>query len=62
MAELNAEEKLVLETMKKENKEFKKAEIAEITGIQKDKVSKIISKLKKMELIFSPKRCYYKAK
>ena len=62
MAQLDAEAKLVLETMKKQDKELKSGEIAELTGIQKDKVSKIISKLKKMDLVYSPKRCYYKAK
>ncbi len=62
MAELDAEAKLVLEAMKKQDKELKSGEIAELTGIQKDKVSKIISKLKKMDLVYSPKRCYYKAK
>ncbi len=62
MAQLDAEAKLVLEAMKKQDKELKSGEIAELTGIQKDKVSKIISKLKKMDLVYSPKRCYYKAK
>ncbi len=62
MAELDAEAKLVLETMKQQDKELKSGEIAELTGIQKDKVSKIISKLKKLDLVYSPKRCYYKAK
>ena len=62
MATLDAEARLVLDAMKQANKELKSAQIAELTGIPKDKVSKIISKLKKMDLVFSPKRCYYKAK
>ncbi len=62
MAELDAQAKAVLEAMKKQDKELKTAEIAQLAGIEKDKVSKIISKLKKMDLVYSPKRCYYKAK
>ena len=37
-------------------------DIAEKTGIPKDKVSKIISKLKKEDLIHSPIRCKYQIK
>jgi len=59
---LNQEAQVVLEALKTQQKEMKTAEIAQITGIQKDKISKIISKLKKQGLVYSPKRCYYKAK
>ncbi len=61
-AKLDDQAKFVLEAMKAQDKELKTADIAKITGIEKDKVSKIISKLKKEGLVYSPKRCYYKAK
>ena len=62
MAQLNTEEKLILETMSQQDKPLKTADIVNLTGIEKQKVSKIISKLKKLDLVYSPKRCYYKAK
>ncbi len=62
MAELDAKTQAVLEAMKKTEKELKTQEIADLAGIEKQEVSKIITKLKKMDLVYSPKRCYYKAK
>jgi len=52
-------EEVVLEIMKKAGKPLKSAEIAEMTGIPKKEVDKIIKKLKKEGKIISPKRCYY---
>ncbi len=46
----------------KENKELKASEIADKTGLDKKVVDKEIDKLKKEELIISPKRCYWSAK
>jgi Mn-dependent DtxR family transcriptional regulator len=62
MAELDNKAQVVLEAMKKSGKELKTGEIAEIAGLEKQEVSKIITKLKKLDLVYSPKRCYYKAK
>ncbi len=62
MAQLDDKSKKVLDAMKQTGKELKTQEIAELAGIEKQEVSKIITKLKKMELVYSPKRCYYKAK
>ena len=52
-------EEVVLEIMKKAGKPLKSAEIAEMAGIPKKEVDKIIKKLKKEGKIISPKRCYY---
>ncbi|PLX06501.1 MAG: MarR family transcriptional regulator [Marinilabiliales bacterium] len=52
---------LILKTLS-ENKELKAVEIAEITGLDKKVVDKEMSKLKKEELIISPKRCYWTVK
>ncbi len=62
MANLDPTAQKVLEALKTANKELKSQEIAELSGIDKKEVSKVITKLKKMELVYSPKRCYYKAK
>ncbi len=59
---MEAKEQKVLEAMKKAGKELKTADISELSGIDKKEVSKIISNLKKVGLIESPKRCYYRAK
>lgn len=34
-------------------------EIAEMTGIDKAEVSKVLKKLKAEEKVFAPKRCFY---
>jgi DNA-binding IclR family transcriptional regulator len=49
----------VLEALKKAGKPLKTAEIAELTKLDKDEVSKIIKTLKKDGAIVSPKNCYY---
>ncbi len=55
---MSVEEK-VLEALEKAGKPLKSGEIAEITGLDKKEVDKIIKKLKKEGKIQSPKRCYY---
>ena len=52
----------VLEAMKKAGKPLKTQEIADMLGVDKKEVDKIIKKLKKEERIISPKRCYYEPK
>jgi len=55
---MSVEEK-VLKAMKEAGKPLRTGEIAEITGIDKKEVEKVIKKLKKEGKIESPKRCYY---
>ncbi len=62
MSNLDSKAQKVLEALKKSEKELKTQEIAELSGVDKKEVSKIITKLKKLDLVYSPKRCYYKAK
>ena len=50
---------MVLEEMKKAGKPLRPGDIAKITGLEKNEVSKIISALKKSGQINSPKRCFY---
>ncbi len=52
---------VVLKTLKESEQPLKGGEIAEKAGIDKKEVDKAIKVLKKEELIFSPKRCYYHA-
>ncbi len=49
----------VLNTMKKAGKPLKTQEIADMLGVDKKEVDKIIKKLKKEGKITSPQRCYY---
>ena len=49
----------VLEAMKKVGKPLKTQEIADMLGVDKKEVDKIVKKLKKEGKITSPKRCYY---
>ena len=51
--------KTVLSKMKKAGKPVRPGDIVEMTGLDKDEVSKIINKLKKSGKITSPKRCFY---
>ncbi len=55
-------EEKILNAMKSAGKPLKSAEIAELTGIDKKEVDKVLKKLKTAEKIFSPKMCYYEAK
>ena len=49
----------VLEAMKSAGKPLKTQEIADMLGVDKKEVDKIVKKLKKEGKITSPKRCYY---
>ncbi|WIF95902.1 MarR family transcriptional regulator [Caminicella sporogenes] len=53
---------LVLKTFEEAGKPLKTGEVAEISGLDKNEVSKIIKELKSEEKIYSPKRCYYDIK
>jgi chromosome segregation and condensation protein ScpB len=53
---------IVLKAFESAGKPLKGGEIAEITGIDKKEVDKIIKKLKTEEKIISPKVCYYEIK
>ncbi len=49
----------ILEALKKAGKPLRPSEIAELTGLEKDLVSKIIKSLKNAGKIKAPKRCFY---
>ena len=51
--------KAILEAMKKAGKPLRPGDIAKLTGIDKEEVSKLIKELKKEGKITSPKRCFY---
>ncbi len=53
-------EEKVLELIKE--RAMKAGEIAEVLGVDKKEIDKIIKKLKKEDKVDSPKRCYYQAK
>lgn len=55
-------ESKVLEVFKREQKALSAKEVAELSGLDKKEVDKIIKKLKEGEKIDSPKRCYYRIK
>jgi predicted transcriptional regulator len=50
---------MVLSKMKEAGKPVRPGDIAKMTGLDKDEVSKILSELKKSGKITSPKRCFY---
>jgi len=54
----NNEEK-VLKAFKQIGSAARPGQIAEITGIEKTALTKILKKLKNEEKIIVPKRCYY---
>ncbi len=56
------ETKIVLDAFKSAEKPLKAGEVATITGIDKAKVDKIITALKKTEEIYSPVKCFYTVK
>jgi len=56
---MDAEEKKVLDTLKKEGAPMKSGDIAKKAAMDKDEVAKIIDRLKKEGKIASPKRCFY---
>lgn len=55
-------ESIVLETFSKAGKALSAKEVAELSGLDKKEVDKIIKKLKEAEKLDSPKRCYYQIK
>ncbi|MDD4775648.1 MAG: MarR family transcriptional regulator [Syntrophomonas sp.] len=52
----------VLAVFQKEARPLSAKEVADLTGLDKKDVDKIIKKLKASEQLDSPKRCYYQAK
>ena len=58
---MNNEEK-VLKAFQEAGKPLSSGEVAEISGLDKKEVDKVIKKLKTEEKIHSPKRCYYEPK
>jgi DNA-binding IscR family transcriptional regulator len=56
---MDNKEQIVLEAIDKAGKPVKSGDIATMTGLDKNDVSKIISKLKKDGKVTSPKRCFY---
>lgn len=55
-------EKKVLDTFSKAGKALSSKEVAELSGVEKKDVDKIIKKLKEAEKIDSPKKCFYQTK
>jgi DNA-binding MarR family transcriptional regulator len=56
---MDTNHKAVLQAMKKAGKPLRPGEIAELTGFDKDDVTKVIKQLQKEGLVISPKKCYY---
>jgi len=52
----------ILKTFEEAGKPLRPGEISELSGIDKEEVSKIIKELKKEDIIYSPKRCFYDVK
>lgn len=52
----------IIETFKSAGKPLKAGEVAEISGIDKKEVEKVIKKLTIEGQLFSPTRCYYDIK
>jgi predicted transcriptional regulator len=52
----------VLEAMSNAGKALKSGEIAELSGLDKKTVDKVMNELKKEDRIVSPKRCYWEPK
>jgi len=55
-------ENKILSAFEKAGKPLKAGEVAEITGLTKDEVAKVIAGLKKQGKVESPKVCYYQVK
>jgi DNA-binding IclR family transcriptional regulator len=51
----------ILETLKKTGKAMRPGEIAEASGLDKEEVTKLLSKMKKAGTVSSPKACFYQA-
>ncbi|MBS7288674.1 MAG: MarR family transcriptional regulator [Candidatus Freyarchaeota archaeon] len=56
---MEEKERLVLDVMRKAGKPLRPGDIAKISGLDSDEVSKIIRSLKEKGEVISPKRCYY---
>jgi len=52
-------EQMVLVAIQNAGKPLRPGDVAELTGINKDMVSKIVTKLKKEGKVISPKRCFW---
>jgi DNA-binding MarR family transcriptional regulator len=50
---------VVLAALQKAGKPLRPGDVAEMTGIDKDEVSKIINRLKKEGKVISPQRCFW---
>lgn len=59
MTELSEKEQIVLDAMRQAGKPVRPGDVAAMTGLDSEEVSKIIKKLQKKGLIVSPKRCFY---
>ena len=59
---MGTNEEKVLAAMKKSGDAMRPGDVAELTGLDKKEVSKIINTLKKEDKIYSPKRCFWAAK
>lgn len=55
-------EDIVLNTLKDAAIALTVGDVAEISGLDKKEVDKVIKKLKKEDILESPKRCYYQPK
>ncbi len=53
---------IVIDFLRNSGEPKKSEEIAKGTGLDKKEVTKIINKLKKEGIVYSPKRCYYQVK
>ena len=52
----------IIETFKAANKPLKAGELAELSGIEKKEVEKLIKKMTIEGQLYSPVRCYYDIK
>lgn len=52
----------ILKAMKESEEPLNAGKIVELTGLEKKEVDKAMTKLKKEDLIESPKRCYWQPK
>lgn len=50
---------MVLDAMKALGKPVRPGDVAEVTDLPKEEVSKVIQKLKKEGKVISPKRCFW---
>ena len=56
---MSGKNELVVEKMKEAGKPLRPGDVAEMTELPKDEVSKIIQTLKKEGKVISPKRCFW---